>query len=278
MAMSTDLSTMQGATDGVPAARGARRHPLRRLLHEPKGLIGLAIVGLFALLAIGGPWLAPLDPYAQNFARTLRPPSAEHWFGTDQLGRDVFSRVLTGARTSLGIGIGGVLVALLFGVPIGMLAAFRGGRVDFLIMRGVDIMLSFPDIVFALAIVAILGPSTQNVIHLAFNDPPADFDTEEPYIVVTLDEACRRQQLGEGWFPTFEDVPQRAISMSIRQIMKSRLLVVSVPDARKAEAVRHAVEGPVSPQYPASILQQHPACRLFLDEASAAGLKGRPGE
>lgn len=114
--------------------------------------------------------------------------------------------------------------------------------------------------------------------HLAFNDPPADFDTEEPYIVVTLDEACRRQQLGEGWFPTFEDVPQRAISMSIRQIMKSRLLVVSVPDARKAEAVRHAVEGPVSPQYPASILQQHPACRLFLDEASAAGLKGRPGE
>jgi len=164
MAMSTDLSTMQGATDGVPAARGARRHPLRRLLHEPKGLIGLAIVGLFALLAIGGPWLAPLDPYAQNFARTLRPPSAEHWFGTDQLGRDVFSRVLTGARTSLGIGIGGVLVALLFGVPIGMLAAFRGGRVDFLIMRGVDIMLSFPDIVFALAIVAILGPSTQNVI------------------------------------------------------------------------------------------------------------------
>lgn len=114
--------------------------------------------------------------------------------------------------------------------------------------------------------------------HLAFNDPPADFDTEEPYIVVTLDEACRRQQLGEGWFPTFADVPQQAISMSIRQIMKSRLLVVSVPDARKADAVRHAVEGPVSPQYPASILQQHPACRLFLDEASAAGLKGRPGK
>ncbi|MFC7397501.1 glucosamine-6-phosphate deaminase [Chelatococcus sp. GCM10030263] len=109
--------------------------------------------------------------------------------------------------------------------------------------------------------------------HLAFNDPPADFTTEAPYIVVDLDEACRRQQLGEGWFPTLEDVPRRAISMSIRQIMKAKLLVVSVPDARKADAVRHAVEGPVSPDYPASILQQHPACTLFLDTASAAGLK-----
>src|SRR5688500_10792891 len=73
--------------------------------------------------------------------------------------------------------------------------------------------------------------------HLAFNDPPADFETEEPYLVVQLDEACRRQQLGEGWFPTLGDVPQRAISMSVRQIMKSRAIICTVPDERKAEAV-----------------------------------------
>ena len=109
--------------------------------------------------------------------------------------------------------------------------------------------------------------------HLAFNDPPADFETEEPYIIVNLDEACRRQQLGEGWFPSLEAVPQRAISMSIRQIMKSEAIICTVPDARKAEAVQKAVEGPVTPDLPSSILQRHPRCDLYLDAASAALLK-----
>ncbi len=106
--------------------------------------------------------------------------------------------------------------------------------------------------------------------HLAFNDPPADFETDEPYIVVALDEACRRQQLGEGWFATLEDVPRRAISMSIRQIMRAESIICSVPDRRKAEAVRGAVEGPVTPEVPASILQQHPAATIYLDRESAA--------
>lgn len=109
--------------------------------------------------------------------------------------------------------------------------------------------------------------------HLAFNDPPADFETEEPYIVVTLDEACRNQQFGEGWFPSFEAVPERAISMSIRQIMKSELIILSVSDERKAKAVRAAVEGPVSPLYPASILQRHANAVLFMDPPAAALLK-----
>jgi glucosamine-6-phosphate deaminase len=108
--------------------------------------------------------------------------------------------------------------------------------------------------------------------HLAFNDPPADFDTDKPYIVVSLDEKCRRQQFGEGWFPTFEDVPETAISMSVRQIMKSGALVLSVPDARKADAVREALEGPISNACPASIVQRHPACRVFLDTESASKL------
>jgi glucosamine-6-phosphate deaminase len=108
--------------------------------------------------------------------------------------------------------------------------------------------------------------------HVAFNDPPADFETEEPYLVVSLDEACRRQQLGEGWFKTLDDVPKQAISMSVRQIMKSKALVVTVPDRRKANAVQGAVEGPVTPQVPASILQQHPNATLFLDRQSASML------
>ena len=109
--------------------------------------------------------------------------------------------------------------------------------------------------------------------HVAFNDPPADFATEDPYLVVDLDEACRRQQLGEGWFPTFDDVPKQAISMSVRQIMKSAAIICTVPDERKAEAVKGAVEGEVHPECPASILQTHPDCSLFLDDAAASLLR-----
>lgn len=111
--------------------------------------------------------------------------------------------------------------------------------------------------------------------HLAFNDPPADFETEQPYIVVTLDEACRRQQFGEGWFPSFEAVPERAISMSIRQILKSELIILSVPDARKAKATRDALEGPVSPLHPASILQTHKNTVVYLDPPAASLLTCR---
>lgn len=106
--------------------------------------------------------------------------------------------------------------------------------------------------------------------HLAFNDPPADFKTEEPYIVVNLDEACRRQQLGEGWFTTLADVPQRAISMSVRQIMKAKKILCIVPDSRKAEAVKACLEGEISPLAPASILRTHPDTIVYLDAQSAA--------
>ena len=111
--------------------------------------------------------------------------------------------------------------------------------------------------------------------HLAFNDPPADFDTREPYLIVTLDDACRRQQVGEGWFPEIESVPTQAISMSCRQILASRRILCIVPDARKAEAVRAAVEGPVTPHVPASILQTHDDVTLYLDVESASLLQKR---
>jgi glucosamine-6-phosphate deaminase len=106
--------------------------------------------------------------------------------------------------------------------------------------------------------------------HLAFNDPPADFDTDDAYIVVTLNEACRKQQMGEGWFPTFADVPQHAISMSIKQIMKVKQILCIAPDARKAKAVKVCFDGEVSPLAPASILQRHPDTTIYLDDESAA--------
>jgi glucosamine-6-phosphate deaminase len=106
--------------------------------------------------------------------------------------------------------------------------------------------------------------------HLAFNDPPADFDTEIPYLRVRLDEACRRQQMGEGWFASLQDVPAEAISMSVRQILRSGSILCIVPDTRKAAAVKSAVEGPITPQVPASILRTHSDVRLFLDRNSAS--------
>lgn len=109
--------------------------------------------------------------------------------------------------------------------------------------------------------------------HLAFNDPPADFETERAYIIADLDKLCRQQQINEGWFPSMEEVPAQAISMSVKQIMLSKHIVCSVPDKRKANAVRDTVEQKISNLYPASILQNHPDCYLYLDESSAFLLK-----
>ena len=106
--------------------------------------------------------------------------------------------------------------------------------------------------------------------HLAFNDPPADFETTQPYIIAELDEACRNQQLGEGWFRTIDEVPSTAISMSVQQLMKSRHIICSVPDQRKARALKNSFEQPVSNMYPASILRRHADCRFFLDVFSVS--------
>lgn len=111
--------------------------------------------------------------------------------------------------------------------------------------------------------------------HVAFNDPPADFEAKAPYIVVKLDEACRRQQVGEGWFSSLADVPSIAISMSVPRILASRTIICSVPDERKAEAVRRSVSGPITPAVPASILQTHGDCRMHLDRAAASLLGNR---
>lgn len=113
--------------------------------------------------------------------------------------------------------------------------------------------------------------------HLAFNDPPARFDATDPYLILELDEACRLQQVGEGWFNGLEDVPARAFTMSISQIMQSAHIVCTVPDARKAQAVSQCLSAnqPITPDNPASILRQHQHCEVFLDLESAALLQAR---
>ena len=112
--------------------------------------------------------------------------------------------------------------------------------------------------------------------HLAFNDPPADFETEEPYIVVTLDDACRKQQLGEGWFTNLSEVPRQAISMSVRQILQARKIICAVSDARKARAVAACLEGEITPLAPASILRTHADTTVYLDKSAAALLSQTP--
>jgi glucosamine-6-phosphate deaminase len=109
--------------------------------------------------------------------------------------------------------------------------------------------------------------------HLAFNDPPADFKTEDPYIIVELDDACRRQQLGEGWFASLDDVPRRAMSMGVRQILKTKEIVCFVPDKRKANAVKACFDGEITPMAPASILRNHPRTTVYLDTDSASLLR-----
>lgn len=114
--------------------------------------------------------------------------------------------------------------------------------------------------------------------HLAFNDPPADFQTEEPYIIVELDDACKKQQMGEGWFASIDEVPQRAISMSIKQILKSKHIICSVPGARKAIAVKDSLEKEISNLYPSTILRSHNNCTLYIDENAATILNAATKE
>lgn len=121
--------------------------------------------------------------------------------------------------------------------------------------------------------IAVLGIGENG--HIAFNDPPADFKTEEPYIIVNLDEACRRQQVGEAWFADISQVQKQAVSMSVRQILKSKEILAVVPDTRKAQAVKACFEGEISPLAPASVLRTHPNATIYLDKNSASLLSSR---
>jgi peptide/nickel transport system permease protein len=140
------------------------RRALRRLLRRRGAVVGMVVIAAFALLAILAPLVSPYDPLATNWALVRKPASAAHWFGTDELGRDIFTRVVFGARASLMAGLVSVSIALTVGVPVGMVAGYRGGFIDSLISRITDAMLACPFLILAIALAAFLGPSLSNAM------------------------------------------------------------------------------------------------------------------
>lgn len=136
----------------------------RRAVRSPQGMVGLAIVLLFALMALFGPAVAPQSPTKQTMSKRLAPPSAEYLMGTDDFGRDVFSRILYGAGASFQVGTLSVGIALVGGMALGLLAGYRGGRLDALLMMAMDVLFAFPAVLLAIAIMALLGPKLENVI------------------------------------------------------------------------------------------------------------------
>jgi peptide/nickel transport system permease protein len=152
------------AAPAVEKADSPGRRALRRFLRHRLAVLGLVIIVIFVLAAILAPWIAPYDPVATSWSRIRKPPSELHWFGTDENGRDVLSRVLWGARASLLAGALSVTAALLLGVPFGLLAGLTGGWVDTVISRITDAMLSVPFLILAIALAAFLGPALENAM------------------------------------------------------------------------------------------------------------------
>jgi len=150
------------AAPATPAA--GRPHPLRRLLARPAAAAGIVVIAVFVAAAVFAPLIAPYDPIGTNFAAVRKAPSAAHWFGTDEIGRDVLSRVIFGARASLEAGVLSVLISLSIGVPAGLLAGYAGGKVDMLISRLTDALLACPFLILAIALAAFLGPSLANAM------------------------------------------------------------------------------------------------------------------
>ena len=147
-----------------PSVESPARRAWRRLKARKGAMVGLAIILAFIALAALAPWVAPYDPAAQSWAAVRKAPSAAHWFGTDEVGRDVLSRILWGARASLSAGVISVSIALSIGVPLGLLAGYRGGWIDALISRMTDAMLACPFLILAIALAAFLGPSLGNAM------------------------------------------------------------------------------------------------------------------
>jgi peptide/nickel transport system permease protein len=146
------------------AAQSPTRLALRQLRRARLALPGLAIVLVFIIGGVFAPLLAPYDPFKNDLMNVLMPPSAEHWFGTDELGRDLFSRILYGARISLVEGLFSVALAVVVGVPIGIVSGYCAGRIDAIIMRLIDVLLAFPGVLLAIVIISILGPGLKNAI------------------------------------------------------------------------------------------------------------------
>ena len=160
--MAALADTLPSAT--APSRASLRPHPFRRLLRRPAAAVGLAIIAFFVVLALLAPIVSPYDPLATSWTAIRKAPSAAHWFGTDEIGRDVLARVIWGARASLLAGVVSVAISLSIGVPIGLLAGYAGGKVDMLISRLTDAVLACPFLILAIALAAFLGPSLTNAM------------------------------------------------------------------------------------------------------------------
>lgn len=158
------MAVLQGASLGAAGPSPRWRDALRKLARHRSAMVGLVITAIIAALALLAPLIAPHDPLHQNLRQALAPPSATHWMGTDEFGRDIFSRILFGAGISLQVGLLVVFVSGVSGVILGLLAGFYGGWVDMVISRAIEILLAFPGLLLAIAIVTILGPSLVNAL------------------------------------------------------------------------------------------------------------------
>jgi ABC-type dipeptide/oligopeptide/nickel transport system permease subunit len=153
------------ASASTAAPRAPRRHGfVAQLTRHRGGLFGLAVCLLFVMLALAGRWIAPYDPNASDFTSLLAPPSAKHWFGTDELGRDTLSRVIAGSGIAVTVALMSVAIAMALGVLIGVLAGYFGGLVDTVLNRSQDVLFAFPTLLLAIIIVAVLGPGLVNAV------------------------------------------------------------------------------------------------------------------
>jgi peptide/nickel transport system permease protein len=154
----------RAAPPRVPAPAASRPHALRRVLRRKAAAFGGLVILFFVVVALAAPWLAPYDPLATSWSAIRKAPSAAHWLGTDEIGRDVLSRVIFGSRASLAAGVVAVLIALAIGVPVGLLAGYAGGKTDLLVSRLTDALLACPFLILAIALAAFLGPSLTNAM------------------------------------------------------------------------------------------------------------------
>ena len=213
-------------------SRLARRSEFGRLLHEPSALIGAAIVLFFVALAVLAPWIAPYDPNAPDWIAIRSAPNAAHWFGTDDLGRDVLSRVIFGTRPSLAAGVVSVMVAVLAGLPFGLVAGYFGGLTDMVISRLADALLACPFLVVAIALAAFLGPSLQNaMIAIGISAMPVFIRVARAQTLVVCTEdyiaAARSQGLGDLAILTSEVLPNVLAPVVVQATLTMAIAVLA---------------------------------------------------
>jgi peptide/nickel transport system permease protein len=213
-------------------SRLARRSEFGRLLHEPSALIGAAIVLFFVALAVLAPWIAPYDPNAPDWIAIRSAPNAAHWFGTDDLGRDVLSRVIFGTRPSLAAGVVSVMVAVLVGLPFGLVAGYFGGLIDMAISRLADALLACPFLVLAIALAAFLGPSLQNaMIAIGISAMPVFIRVARAQTLVVCTEdyiaAARSQGLGDLAILTGQVLPNVLAPVVVQATLTMAIAVLA---------------------------------------------------